>query len=542
MSNPSASSNIPTIILKEGTSSTKGRDAQNNNMTAALLLADIISSSLGPRGLDKMLVDTTGDVKITNDGATMLKEMDIQHPAAKMLVEISKSLDSEVGDGTTSAVIFAGALLNGAKELLGKGIHPSIMVEGYSKAAKKSLQILEELSIRIDPQDVNWLRKVARTSMHTKLVSREAEYLAGLVVDAVLSVADKTDSGYRIDKKNIKVLKGAGGSIGESKLIRGVVVDKEVALASMPKRIENARILVANTAFEVEKPEMDTKLNITSPEQMKQFIDSEDKMLSDIVKNAKKAGANVMICLRAIDDMALHYLSQAGFLAVKMANMSDLERLVRSAGGRIIGNLTDVKPGDLGRAKLVEERKVEENKWIFVEGCKDPKAVTLLLRGGSEKVVDETERAINDAIMVTRDVMERPLIVAGGGAPEIEVAMRLRSWVTKLSGRVQLAALKYADAMEKVPLTLAENAGMSQIDASVALRSRHSRGGKWIGIDASEGTLKDMYKTQVFEPTWVKEQIIKSATEATNMILRIDEILASTSPKKPPLATPTNEE
>lgn len=542
MSNPSASSNIPTIILKEGTSSTKGRDAQNNNMTAALLLADIISSSLGPRGLDKMLVDTTGDVKITNDGATMLKEMDIQHPAAKMLVEISKSLDSEVGDGTTSAVIFAGALLNGAKELLGKGIHPSIMVEGYSKAAKKSLQILEELSIRIDPRDVNWLRKVAITSMQTKLVSREAEYLAGLVVDAVLSVADKTDSGYRIDKKNIKVLKGAGGSIGESKLIRGVVVDKEVALASMPKRIENARILVANTAFEVEKPEIDTKLNITSPEQMKQFIDSEDKMLSDIVKNAKKAGANVMICLRAIDDMALHYLSQAGFLAVKMANMSDLERLVRSAGGRIIGNLTDVKPGDLGRAKLVEERKVEENKWIFVEGCKDPKAVTLLLRGGSETVVDETERAVNDAIMVTRDVMERPLIVAGGGAPEIEVAMRLRSWVTKLSGRVQLAALKYADAMEKVPLTLAENAGMSQIDASVALRSRHSRGGKWIGIDASEGTLKDMYKTQVFEPTWVKEQIIKSATEATNMILRIDEVLASTSPKKPPLATPTNEE
>jgi len=542
MSYPSSSNNIPTIILPEGTSQTKGRDAQNNNLTAALLLADLISSSLGPRGLDKMLVDTTGDAKITNDGATMLKEMDIQHPAAKMLVEISKSLDSEVGDGTTSAVIFAGALLTGAKELLQKGIHPSLMVEGYSKAAKKALQILEEISIRVEPQDVNWLRKVAKTSMQTKIVSRDADYLAGLVVDAVLSVADKTDSGYKVDKKNIKVLKGAGGVAGESSLIKGVVVDKEVAHASMPKRIENARILVTNTAFEVEKPEMDTKLNITSPEQMKQFIDSEDKMLYDIVQNARKSGANVMICLRAIDDLALQYLASAGILAVKMANMSDLERIVQAAGGSIIGNLGDVTPGDLGRAKLVEERKVEDKKWVFIEGCKDPKAVTILIRGGFEKKVDEMERAIDDAIMVTRDVMERPLVVAGGGAPEIEVALKLRAWLPKLSGRVQLAAQKFAEAMEKVSLTLAANAGMSPIDASVALRSRHSKGGKWIGVDASDGTLKDMYKSQVFEPTWVKEQIIKSATEASNMILRIDEVLSSTSPKKPPLATPTNEE
>ena len=528
----------PVLILKEGSTETRGRAAQRNNILAAKLIAEIVRSSLGPRGMDKMLVDSLGDVTITNDGATMLKEIDVQHPAAKMLVEVAKATDNEVGDGTTSVVVLAGALLERAEELITRDVHPTLIVDGYRKAAAKALEVLQNISIKISPEDREWLVKVAKTSMLSKLVAKEAADLANLVVDAVLTVAEKTPTGYKVDVDNIKVDKKPGGSLKDTKLIRGVVLDKEVVHAGMPKRVENAKIALINAPFEIEKTEFDAKLNITDPAMMKKFLDEENALLKSMVDKVVATGANVVICQKGIDDVAQHYLAKAGVLAVRRVKESDMTKLAKATGGRIVTNFDDLTPNDLGYAELVEERKVEEDKWVFVEGCKNPKAVSILIRGGSQRVVDEAERSIHDAIMVTKDVIEKPAVVVGGGATEVEVAHQVLKWAETLSGREQLAAQKFAEALESLAITLAENAGMDPIDVQVELRAKHAEGQKWFGVDVKEGKLADMYSKEVFDPLVVKEQIIKAATDAASMILRVDDVIAAgrmkeTKPPKP---------
>ena len=525
---------MPVLILKEGATQTKGRDAQKNNISAAKLIAEVIRTSLGPRGMDKMLVDTLGDVTITNDGATILKEIDVQHPAAKMMVEISKATDNEVGDGTSSVVILAGALIEKAEELIVKDVHPTIIVDGYRKSAIKAIEILNSMGQKIRENDKEDLIKVAKTSMQTKLVSRESDQIAELVVSACLQVSEKSDSVSKLDIDDIKVEKKAGGSLHDTKLIKGIVLDKEVVHGGMTKKVEKAKIALLNSALEIEKTEFDAKINISSPDQMNLFLEEENKMLKNMVDKITATGANVVVCQKGIDDIAQHYLAKAEVLTVRRVKESDMAKLARATGARVVSNLDDLTAKDLGSADLVEERKIETDKWVFVEGCKHPKAVTILIRGGSQRVVDEAERSVHDALMVTKDVLERPVIVAGGGAPEAYAAAKLRDWVSTLSGREQLAAEKFAESLEVIPLTLAENAGMDPIDTITDLRSKQSKGSKWTGIDVRNGKIADISKLEIFEPLVVKEQIIKSATEVASMILRIDDVIASGKSGGPP--------
>jgi archaeal chaperonin len=520
---------MPVLILKEGASQTKGRDAQKNNITAAKLISEIVRTSLGPRGMDKMLVDSLGDVTITNDGATILKEIDVQHPAAKMMVEISKATDNEVGDGTTSVVILAGALIEKAEDLITKDVHPTIIVDGYRKSATKAIEVLNSISQKIDPNDKDQLIRIARTSMQTKLISREADAVAQIVVNSVLQVSEKNPdgNGYRVDLDDIKVEKKAGGSLADTKMIKGIVLDKEVVHGGMPKRVEKAKIALVNSALEIEKTEFDAKININSPDQMNMFLEEENRMLKGMVDKIVETGANVVICQKGIDDIAQHYLAKEGILTVRRVKESDMTKLARATTARIVNNLEDLSAKDLGAAELVEERKVETDKWVFIEGAKHPKSVTILIRGGSQRVVDEADRSVHDALMVTKDVLEKPAIVAGGGAPESFVAGKIREWANTLSGREQLAAEKFAEAMEAIPLTLAENAGMDPIDTITELRARQGKGSRWTGVDVKNAKITDMSKLDIVEPVSVKEQIVKSATEAASMILRIDDVIAS---------------
>jgi thermosome len=527
------SGGTPVLILKEGTAQTRGRDAQRNNIMAAKLIAEIIKSSLGPRGMDKMLVDTLGDVTITNDGATILKEIDVQHPAAKMMVEIAKTTDNEVGDGTTSAVVLGGALLEKAEDLITKDVHPTIIVDGYRKAAAKSIEILNKIAEKVDSKERSWLLKIAKTSMQTKLVSREAQELADVVVDAALQVAEEVDGTFRVDIDDVKVEKKAGGSMRDTKLIKGIVLDKEVVHGGMPRRVEKAKIALLNAPLEIEKTEFEAKINISSPEQMKMFLDEENRMLKAMVDKVTETGANILVCQKGIDDIAQHYLAKANILAVRRVKESDMTKLAKATKARVVTNIEDLTEEDLGAADMVEERKVETDKWVFIEGCKHPKAVTILVRGGSQRVVDEAERSLHDALMVTKDVLEKPAIVAGGGAPEAYAAARLMEWARELSGREQLAVQKFAEAMETIPLTLAENAGMDPIDTLTELRAKQSKGEKWTGVDVRNGVVANMHKSDVVEPLAVKEQIIKSATEAACMILRIDDVIASSKASAP---------
>jgi thermosome len=527
------SGGMPVLLLREGTSQTKGKEAQRNNIMAAKLIAEIVKSSLGPRGMDKMLVDTMGDVTITNDGATILKEIDVQHPAAKMMVEIAKTTDNEVGDGTTSAVVLGGALIEKAEELINKDVHPTIIVDGYRKASAKAIEILNKIAEKVNQKDRAWLLKIAKTSMQTKLVSREAQELADVVVDAATMVAEEIDGTFKVDIDDVKVEKKAGGSMRDTKMIKGIVLDKEVVHGGMPKRVEKAKIAILNAPLEIEKTEFEAKINITSPDQMKMFLDEENRMLKAMVDKITETGANVLICQKGIDDIAQHYLAKANILAVRRVKESDMNKLAKATQGRLVTNIEDLTDKDLGSADLVEERKVETDKWVFIEGCKHPKAVTILVRGGSQRVVDEAERSLHDALMVTKDVLEKPAIVAGGGAPEAYAAAELMDWSTKLSGREQLAVQKFAEALETIPLTLAENAGMDPIDTLTELRSKQSKGEKWTGVDVRNGVVANMHKSDVVEPLAVKEQIIKSSTEAACMILRIDDVIASSRPKEP---------
>ena len=525
---------MPVVLLKEGGSETKGREAQKNNIAACKIIAEIVHTSLGPRGMDKMLVDSLGDVTITNDGATILKEIDVQHPAAKMLVEISKTTDNEVGDGTTSAVILAGALLENAEFLLDQNVHPTIIVDGYRKAAKKAKQFLEEIADTISANDKTILNKVAKTSMQTKLVRKDSDQLADIIVKAVLAIAEKEDEKYNVDIDDIKVEKKAGGSIKDSVIIQGIVLDKEIVHGGMPRKITEAKIALINKALEISKTETDAKINISNPQQLKAFLDEENRMLKNMVDKVIGSGANVVLCQKGIDDMAQHYLAKAGIIAVRRIKESDLTKLAKATGARIVSNLDDLFEKDLGDAQLVEERKIEEDKWVFIEGCKHPKSVTLLLRGGSQRVVDEVERSVHDALMVVKDVIENPLIVAGGGAPETYAATKIRSWAKSLEGREQLAAEKFADSLESIPLALSENAGMDPIDTLTALRSRQMKGEKWTGIDVMKGKIGNMKSSDIIEPLAVKLQIVSAASEAACMILRIDDVIATQKSSGPP--------
>lgn len=527
---------MPVVILKEGTRESKGKEAQKNNLTAAKLVAEVVKSSLGPRGMDKMLVDTLGDVTITNDGATILKEIDVQHPAAKMVVEVSKSVDNEVGDGTTSSVILTGALLEKAEELIDKNVHPSVIVDGYTAASNEALQILEKIAIKVKTDDKDLLAKIANTSMYSKLVSEDSPVLSKIVVDATQLVADLNDKtkGLKVDLDNIKVEKKAGGSIHDTSLIKGIVLDKEVVHSGMPKRIEKAKIALINSPLEIEKTEMSAEIRISDPQQMQMFLEEENNMLKAMVDKIKNSGANVLLCQKGIDDIAQHYLAKEGILAVRRVKESDMTKLTKASGARLVNNIDDLTSKDLGSADLVEERKVETDKWVFIEGCKNPKAVTILIRGGSQRVVDEADRSLHDALMVLKDVLEKPYIVAGGGAPEAYIATHIRNWSSGLEGREQLAVIKFAEALETIPNSLATNAGMDPIDTMAELRAKQTKGMKWTGINVKNTNVLDMYKQNVLEPVVIKEQIIKSAIEAACMILRIDDVIASSKSKGGP--------
>ncbi|MEK6908383.1 MAG: thermosome subunit beta [Thermoproteota archaeon] len=516
----------PVLVLKESALQQKGKDAQHNNIAAAKLVAELVRSSLGPRGLDKMLVDSLGDVTITNDGATILKEIDVQHPAAKMMVEISKTVDNEVGDGTTSSVVFGGALLARAEDLLKKDVHPSVIIEGYQAAAEKTLEIYSEMAKKIKPDDRETLLKIAITSMQSKLISEDSDILSKVVVDAILRVATKKAETYSIDLENIKVEKKAGGSITDTQIIKGIVLDKEVVHSGMPTKIENAKIALLNSALEIEKTEMSSEIRITDPTQMQMFLEEENRMLKTMVDKLHNVGVNVLICQKGIDDIAQHYLAKYGIMAVRRVKESDMTKLGKATGGRVISNLDDLTEKDLGTADLAHQKKVESDKWVFIEGCKHPQSVTLLIRGGSQRVIDEVDRSIHDALMVVKDVIEKPEIVAGGGAPESYAASKLKDWADSFDGREQLAIKKYAEALEVIPLTIAENAGMDPIDTMAILRAKQNQGRKWTGIDARNTKIADMLAIDVVEPLVVKEQIIKSATEAACMILRIDDVIS----------------
>ena len=527
---------IPVLILKEGTKRTVGRDALRSNIAAAKALAEVLKTSLGPRGLDKMLVDSFGDVTVTNDGATIVKEMEVQHPAAKLLVEVAKAQDAEVGDGTTSAVVLAGTLLAKAEELLDQDIHPSIIIEGYTKALKEALRILRESSIPVNIEDRDTLRKIVKTTIASKYIGGDivADKLTEIAIDAALAVAEPRPDGtkeFRVD--DVKIEKKKGGNVLDTQLVYGIVLDKEVVHPGMPRRVEKARIALLDAALEVEKPEITAKINITSPEMIKAFLDEEAKMLKEMVDKIAEVGANVVICQKGIDEVAQHFLAKRGIMAVRRVKRSDLEKLERATGGKIVSSIRDLKPEDLGYAELVEERKVGNDKMVFVEGCKNPRAVTILVRGASDMVLDEIERSIKDALNVLRNIMRVPRIVPGGGAAEIEVAIKLREFAAKIGGKEQLAIEAFASALEEIPMILASSAGKDPLEVLMELRKMHAEGEKNAGIDVITGEIvEDMTTRNVIEPLLVKEAMIKTAAEAALAILKIDDIIAASPLKK----------
>jgi thermosome len=525
----------PVLILKEGTSRSRGKEAQRNNIMAARVIGEVLKTTLGPRGMDKMLIDSLGDITITNDGAAILDEVDVEHPAAKMMVEIAKTQDDMVGDGTTTAVVLASELLKKAEELLDQNIHPTILVAGYRKAAQKAIEIIEKNAVPIDVEDRKTMMKVALTSMASKAVGGAKERFAEIAIDAIKQIAEKRGDKIVADIDNIQLVKKTGKSLLESQLISGIIIDKEVIHPGMPKKKENAKIALLDSALEIEKTEMSAEIRIRDPNQMKAFLDQEDSMLKDMVNKIKASGADVVFCQKGVDDMVQHYLAKEGIMAARRLKESDMEKLARATGGRVTSNLDDLKAADLGFAGLVEERKIGDDKMIFVEKCKGPHSVAILIRAGLERMVDEAERAIVDALSVVSDVTENNKIVAGGGAAEIEVAKELRKYATKVGGREQLAIEAFADAMEIIPRALTENAGFDPIDVLVELRSTHDKEtGKYKGINVFTGKIENSIDSGVIEPIVVKIQAIKSAAESASMILRIDDVIMSKAPKGGP--------
>ena len=522
----------PIYILTKGSSRNRGRDAQSMNFTAAKAVASAVRSTLGPKGMDKMLVDSMGNIVITNDGSTILKEMEIEHPAAKIMVEIAKNQDDEVGDGTTSAVIIAGELLRRAEELIDLGIHPTMIVHGYRSAAEKAQEILQGFAIDVKPQDISILKKIAETAMSGKGVESARSQLCDIVAEAVTLLADKKGM---VDVKDIKVEKKIGGEIEDSEIIRGVVIDKERVHPGMPKKVEKAKIMLLNAPVEFTKTQVDAQFTINHPDQLQAFLNEEERMTKMIVERIIKSGANVVICQKAIDEIAQHYLSKAGILAVRRVKSSDMEKLARATGASIISSINAISSKELGYAGNVEERKVSGEEMIFVEECKNPKAVTIIIRGGTEHVVAEYDRAVEDAIRVVSTVMKEGKILAGGGAPEIELSLRLREYATTTGGRAQLAVEAFASALEIIPKTLAENAGLDPIDMIVALRAAHEKGQKTFGLDVVTGKPVDFLKEGVIEPLRVKVRAITCAVETADMIIRIDDNISSTKSSAPPM-------
>ncbi|MFC1487282.1 thermosome subunit beta [Thermoproteota archaeon] len=523
----------PVLILKEGTSRRRGKEAQTNNIMAAKVVAEVLRTTLGPRGMDKMLIDGLGDITITNDGASILDEIDVQHPAAKMMVEVAKTQDDMVGDGTTTAVILAGELLRKGEELLTQGIHPTIIVRGYRKALDKAVEALAKLAITVDIDDIETLKKVSMTSMGSKAVGDARSHLSDITIDAVKLIAEKRGDKTIADIDNIQRVKKEGKSLYDTQLIKGIIIDKEIVNAGMPKRIENAKIALLDSPLEVKKTEFSAEIRIRDPSQMQAFLDNETRMLKDMVAKVKTSGATVLFCQKGIDDMAQHFLAKEGIIAARRVKQSDMEKLARATGGTVITKLNDMKSTDLGAAGIVEERKVGDDKMIFVEKCKEPRSVAILIRAGLERMVDEADRAMNDALSVVADVIQDNMIVAGGGATESEIAKVLRSFATKVGGREQLAVEAFADSLEIVPKTLAENAGLESIDILVGLRAAHEKKkGHLMGVDVFKGEIVNSYENGVVEPLKVKEQAMKSAAEVAAMILRIDDVIASTKPKE----------
>ncbi len=535
----------PVLILKEGTSRTRGREAQRNNIMAARVVGEVLKTTLGPRGMDKMLIDSLGDITITNDGAAILNEIEVEHPAAKMMVEIAKTQDDMVGDGTTTAVVLAGELLKKAEELLDQNIHPTILVSGYRKAAQKAIDLINKIATPVDIEDRQTMKKVAVTSMASKAVGSARDHLADIAIDAVKQIAEKRGDHMIADIDNIQIIKKTGKSLLESQLIQGLIIDKEAVHTGMPKKIEKAKIALLDCPLEIEKTEFSAEIRIRDPNQMKAFLDQETKMLKEMVDKIKASGANVVFCQKGIDDMAQHFLAKEEILAARRVKQSDMEKLARATGGRIITDLADLTEQDLGDAGVVEERKIGEDKMIFVEKCKDPRSVAVLIRAGLERMVDEAERAMTDALSVVSDVIENNKIVAGGGAVEIEIAKELRNYATKVGGREQLAVEAFADAIEVIPRTLAENGGLEPIDIIVELRAAHEKtDGKHMGVNVFTGKTENTYNNGVVEPLVVKEQAVKSAAESASMILRIDDVIAATKPRegKPPKGGETESE
>ena len=517
----------PIIVLKEGTKRERGRSAQYSNIMAARAIADAVRSTLGPKGMDKMLVDSMGDVIITNDGATILKEIDVEHPAAKMMVEVAKAQDEECGDGTTTAVILTGELLKAAGELLEKNIHPTIIASGFKMAADKAVEILNSMAKTIKKDDKETLRNIAMTAMASKGASAAKNLLADIVVKAVTMVAEEINGRTVVDLDNIQITKKQGGSIEDTQVIEGIILDKERVHEGMPKVVKNAKIALVNAPFEVKKTEVDARIQITDPSQLQKFLDEEEAMLKKMVEKVKKAGANVLICQKGIDDIAQHFLAKEGIYAVRRAKKSDMEKLAKATGAKIVSNLDDLTPKDLGTAGLVEERKIGDDRMTFIMECKNPKAVSILIRGGTEHIVDELERALHDALSVVKVALEDGKITPGGGAAATEIAIQLREYAPSVGGREQMAIEAFADAIEVVPRTLAENAGLDPIDMMIKVRAEHKKGMKYAGIDVETGDVADMMKKNVIEPLRVSTQEVKSAAEAAIMILRIDDIIAA---------------
>ncbi|MFW9926703.1 MAG: thermosome subunit beta [Candidatus Thorarchaeota archaeon] len=528
-------SGTPILILKEGTSRTRGKSAQANNIMAGIVISDAVKSTLGPRGMDKMLVDSLGDVTITNDGASILKEIDVQHPAAKMLVEVAKSQDQETGDGTTTSVVIAGELLKRAQDLLEKKIHPTIIVGGYQKAAEKATDILKKIAVSMEGMDKKVLTGIASTSMNSKSVVGSKDHFAKIAVDAVLQIAVETNGKVKADIEMIEIIKKQGKSLDETELVKGMVIDKEVVHASMPKKVEGAKIALVDAAIEVEKTEFDAEIKIERPEQIKAFLDEEQRMLTDMVDKIVATGANVLICQKGIDDVAQHFLAKKGIMALRRAKKSTLEKLGKATGAKIATSLDELDADYLGSAGIVEEVKIGDDKLVYVKDCKDPKAVSIVIRGGTEHVVDEADRALHDALCVVRNVVEDSTYVAGGGSTEIEIAKQLDNYANKVGGREQLAIEAFAEALRVIPKTLTENGGHDPIDIIADLNKDHSKEtGIWFGVDVFNGKTIDMMKAGVIEPARVKSQAIRSAAEAAQMILRIDDVIAAKASSGPP--------
>jgi thermosome len=525
----------PVLILKEGSTRNRGRDAQRSNIAAAIIVSEVVKSTLGPRGMDKMLVDSLGDVTVTNDGATVLDEVDVQNPAAKMMVEVAKTQDDEVGDGTTTAVILAGHLLKRAQDLLDDNLHPTTVVAGYKKAADRAIDLLDSLSEPIKLDDKVALKKVAVTAMHSKGLGGAREHFADIAIEAVKQVMEKRGDAWYADIDNIQLVKKEGKSLLDTELIRGIIVDKEVVHPGMPKQVKNAKIALLDAALEIEKTEISAEIRINDPTQMKAFLDEESRMMKEMVDRIKASGADVVLCQKGIDDTTQHYLAKEGVLAVRRIKKSDMEKLARATGGRIVTNLDDLKAADLGKAGLVEERKIGDDKMVFIQDCKDPRSVSILIRAGLERLVDEAERALKDALSVVIDVVHKPKVVIGAGAIEMELSKKMKDYAIKVGGREQLAIEAFADTLEMIPKTLAENAGLDPIDIMVSLRAAHEKkDGLTHGVDVFKGDVRDMKKQGVIEPVRVKEQAIKSAAEAASMILRIDDVIAAAKPPPTP--------